>query len=291
MPAKKEGRLMEIALALIYPNLNQPRKAFDPAKLEELAQSIREYGVLEPIILTPRGKRYMIIAGERRFRASELAELATVPARVIEADDALVEELALLENIQRQDLTPIEEARAFQSLLNRGWSKAEFALKMGFKQTWRVDERTSLLRLLPEYQELVAKGEITNSVAFEMSRLDPEGQSAVLMRVRSGQLGNYNRLRAFVDGVIASANQGAIFELKSLSADEARSIRNLESMVSGVESLLSALHEGKCLAHLRKTAFHSGVNPERLDLIIRGLQRIRKEVLSGSGTKEALSAA
>ena len=100
--------LTTIPPKLIYANPNQPRKAFDPEKLQELAGSIKEYGVLEPIVVTPRADRYMIIAGERRFRASTLASLSELPA-LIKADDNMVEELALLENVQRQDLTIIEE--------------------------------------------------------------------------------------------------------------------------------------------------------------------------------------
>src|ERR1035437_6769618 len=121
--------LATIPLHLIYPNPDQPRKDFDAEKLEELAMSIREYGVLEPIVVTKRDVRYMIIAGERRYRASLLAAISEIPARIIEADDTLVEELALLENVQREDLNIIEEAKAFKSLLDRGWTREELAAK------------------------------------------------------------------------------------------------------------------------------------------------------------------
>ena len=140
--------LTTIPLNLIYANPNQPRKAFDPEKLQELAGSIREYGVQNPILVTPRGDRYMIIAGERRFRASILAGLKEVPVTIKDVDDSMVEELALLENVQREDLTIIEEARAYQALLDRGMSKEELASKLG-KMPWRIDERTSLLNLSP----------------------------------------------------------------------------------------------------------------------------------------------
>jgi len=114
-----------IALDRIFPNPDQPRKEFSQRRLEELAQSIKESGLMEPIVVTRRGARYMIIAGERRFRACKLAGLTEVPVREIEADDQKVAELALLENLQREDLNLIEEAQAYQDLLNRGltWSR------------------------------------------------------------------------------------------------------------------------------------------------------------------------
>ena len=94
----------------------------------------------------------MIIDGERRFRACRMGGLAEVPVRVIEADDSTVAELALLENLQREDLNLIEEARAYQNLMDLGLSMEEVARKMGFKQTWRVRYRLDLLRLHPIYQ-------------------------------------------------------------------------------------------------------------------------------------------
>lgn len=101
-------------------NPNQPRKQFDQGALEELAESIKQYGILEPIVLKPRDGQFMIVAGERRFLAPKLAGLSEIPARIIEASDELVEELALLENVQRQDLNAIEEAKAYRALLDRG---------------------------------------------------------------------------------------------------------------------------------------------------------------------------
>lgn len=286
-----KGVLSALAISSVYPNPGQPRKEFDPVKLEELAMSIKEYGVLEPIVVTPRGNRFMIIAGERRYRASKIAGLTEIPASVIEADDYLVEELALLENIQREDLTLMEEARAFQNLLDRGMTKEELAAKLGIKQVWRIDERTSLLRLTPEYQQLVAVGKLTNSEAFEMSRLAPESQRVLLRKIRSGALPNYNRLRAFVNGLLAVEAQvgldsyrDGMFELESLTEDEERAVRGFESVLRSVERFLDAVH----MKHLRKTVFHSRVSIESLDLIISGLQKARKSILEGAGAKEAL---
>ena len=144
------AELRTLMLSDIFPNPDQPRKDFDPIKLEELAMSIKEYGVQEPIKVVPRplpspesgrgaeGEGYMIVMGERRYRASKLAEMETIPAIIEELTDEQVEELALLENLQREDLNIIEEAKAFQRLLDRGLSVEELASKLGFKQPWRI---------------------------------------------------------------------------------------------------------------------------------------------------------
>lgn len=287
---EKSGKLSVLPLVSVFPNPDQPRKDFDPVKLEELAMSIREYGVLEPIVVTPRDGRYMIIAGERRFRASQMAGCPSVPARIIEASDELVEELALLENIQRQDLNPLEEARAFRALLERGWTKDDLALKMGFKQTWRVDERMSLLNLDEDFQTLLIEGKISNSQAFEMSRLALPVQAVALKKILSGELGTYNRLRAFVDGLLAVERQETVFALQPISPEERTAIEGLESVMKSAEKFVSAmLSEGRFKA-LEKSVFHSDVSVERLDLVIRHLQRIRKAVFSGAGVKAAIKA-
>jgi ParB/RepB/Spo0J family partition protein len=279
--------LTTIPLNLIYANPNQPRKAFDPEKLQELAGSIREYGVQNPILVTPRGDRYMIIAGERRFRASALAGLIEVPVLIKDVDDNMVEELALLENVQREDLTIIEEARAYQALLDRGMSKEELASKLG-KMPWRIDERTSLLNLSPAHQKLVEAGKIGNSEAFEMSRLPVSKQDVVLRRIMSGELSSYNKLRSFVDGLILCEKQEAIFALQEVSGEEKRAIDHFESLMRNIQSFVAEVDNEEAV---RKAAFHSSVRAEQLDLVIRHLMRLRKLVLAGSGIKDAMEAA
>jgi ParB family transcriptional regulator, chromosome partitioning protein len=281
----KDG-IATLQIEAVYPNPNQPRKEFDPEKLEELAMSIKQYGILEPIVVTPRGDRYMVIAGERRYRASLLAGLTEVTARVMDADDALVEELALLENIQRQDLNIIEEARAYQALLNRGWTREDLARKIGFKQPWRIDERTSLLNLSTEYQRMVVDGTVGHSQAFEISRVSPSKQPMVLKRILSGELNTYNKLRAFVDGLIVLQNQTAFFSLTEVTDEERESIDKLESLLGSVERFIKAV-ENRSQEHFKKAVFHSSVSPERVDLIIQHLMKLRKIILTGAGIKSA----
>ena len=278
----------KLSITLIYPNPNQPRKEFDTAKLEELAAAIRQYGVMEPIVVTPRADRYMIIAGERRYRASLLAGLKEMPVHIIEADDALVEEMALLENIQRQDLNDIEEARAFQSLLDRGMLKEELSSKLG-KQVRYIDMRVSLLNLAPEYQAMALKGKLNHNEAYEMSRLAPEKQVIVLKQILVGKLKTFNKLRAFVDGLIELEKQESIFTLESISEEEKKSIDEFESLLRSAERFIASANKDR-LAHLRKAVFHSSVTPERLDLIIQQFMKLRKIVHAGSGVKDAARA-
>ncbi|MDO8281552.1 MAG: ParB/RepB/Spo0J family partition protein [Thermodesulfovibrionia bacterium] len=283
----------ELPINKVFPNPNQPRKEFDQEKLEGLAMNIKEYGVLQAIVTTPRtdplhGEGFMIIAGERRYRASLLAGLKTIPSKVIEADDALVEELALLENIQRQDLNIIEEAKAFEALLKRqGWDKEKLAKKMGFKQVWRVDERLSLLKLTDEHQDMVIKGEITPSQAFEMSRVSHEKQEIIIRKIRAGGLDSYNRLRSFVEGLIDMDNQAKMFELTSISSEEKKSIEDFRGLIINIERAIGTLQ----VKHLKKLSLHSDISAERIDLIISSLMKIRKSVLAGEGFKKALEEA
>jgi ParB family transcriptional regulator, chromosome partitioning protein len=121
----------KLALNLLEANKSQPRTVFDDAALEELSQSIAEKGVLQPLLVRPKGKKYEIVAGERRFRAAKLAGLEEVPVIVRELDDRETLEIALIENLQREDLNPLEEARAYQGLLDLGSTQEELAKALG----------------------------------------------------------------------------------------------------------------------------------------------------------------
>ncbi len=287
---RKEPAIIEVPMSRVYANPDQPRKEFDEEKLAELAQSIKAYGVLEPIVVTPRGEKYMIIAGERRFRASSLAGLDTIPARIIVAGDALVEELALLENIQRQDLNPIEEGRAYQRLLER-YTVEVLSRKLGYKKTGPILDRVQLLSLAPRYQDLVAKGELGASEAYEISRVPEAKQHIVYGRMQRGELNTYNKLYAFVQGMINLEAQTEIFALKPMSDAERDSVETFSGLISSIERFIRRVQDKDRLKHLEKAVFHSDVNPERIDYIIANLQKIRRTILVGDGVKKAMHAA
>lgn len=144
----------------IIANRRQPRKGFNAAALRELAESIREKGVIEPLIVRGNSGNYELVAGERRWRASKIAGLNRVPVIVVDATDEESLELALIENIQREDLNAIEEAEAFKSLMGFGLSQEDVARKVG-KQRATVSNYLRLLGLPPEVKEELVKGTIT----------------------------------------------------------------------------------------------------------------------------------
>lgn len=167
----------------VFPDPDQPRKSFDRDALEALADSIRRYGVLQPITVRRRSPEdgYLIIAGERRWRAARMAGLEEIPAHVIEADDRLAAELALIENLQREDLNPIEEAEGYRSLIEGfGFTQDEVADTVGKART-TVTNSLRLLTLGDEVKEMVREGRISAGHAKGLLTLRPEQQRSVAM--------------------------------------------------------------------------------------------------------------
>jgi ParB family chromosome partitioning protein len=165
----------EIEIARIKPNPNQPRVHFDEAAIDELAESIAQRGVLQPILLRPDGEGFQIIAGERRWRAAQRARLHTIPAIVREIDEATTAELALIENIQRQDLNAIEEAEGYKQLIERHGHTQDQVGRIVHKSRSHV---ANLLRLLdlPEFVRLsLSRGDISMGHARAVATSeDPE---------------------------------------------------------------------------------------------------------------------
>jgi hypothetical protein len=243
--------------------------------------------IKKPVLLQS-GKKHMIIAGERRYRASLLAGLTKIPARLIEADDALIEELSLLENIQRQDLNIIEEGKAYQRLLDRGWTVEKLSKKLGYKKTGPIYDPISLLNLTPEYQDMTIKGTLTPSQAYEMSRLPHDKQDIVFRKIQKGELNTYNKLYSFVTAMIALESQSSIFALTPLTETEKESIAVFNGLLGSIERFIRKVYQHDKAEHLQKAVFHSDLGPEKLDFIIHSLQKIRRTILTGEGVKKAL---
>ena len=158
----KENQISLLKISMIDPKSDQPRKNFDKEALEELADSIVENGLLQPILVREYGMgRYQIIAGERRFRASKLAGLTEIPSIILDKDDRKVAEIALIENIQREDLNPIEEAMAYRALAEEyQLTQEEVSMKVG-KSRSAIANSTRLLDLPEDVLALVASGELS----------------------------------------------------------------------------------------------------------------------------------
>ncbi len=178
----------EIPVARLTPNPYQPRQTFDQAGLDELAASIRQHGILQPLLVRPDPARegdHQIAAGERRWRAAQLASLQTVPCIVRELDDAAMEEIALVENIQRDDLSPLDEARAYRRLMDRlGLSMRTLSERLGKSHTFVVDR----LKLVsdPRIEAAVESGAVGATVAVEIAGLEDEDVQGTLL-ARAGQ--------------------------------------------------------------------------------------------------------
>jgi ParB family chromosome partitioning protein len=159
---ERGGGVREIEIARIRPNPNQPRRHFDEESLDELARSIRERGVLQPILIRPEGDNFQIVAGERRWRAAQRAQLHSIPAIVRDQiDEAETAELALIENIQREDLNAIEEAEAYRQLIDRYGHGQDEVGKLVHKSRSHIANLLRLLDLPAEVKQSLLKGDIS----------------------------------------------------------------------------------------------------------------------------------
>lgn len=167
----------------IIPNRFQPRLAFDERELKELSESIKQHGIIQPLVLRQIGEKYEIIAGERRYKASCIAGLKQVPAIIMNVDDGKSAELAVVENIQRKDLTAVEEAQSYKKLLDKGMTQEELATKLGVAQS-TVANKVRLLALDEEIQQALLSNKISERHARSMLQIsDRNVQKQILHKI------------------------------------------------------------------------------------------------------------
>jgi ParB family chromosome partitioning protein len=180
-----------VPVSRIDPNPDQPRTTFDQAALDELSASIKEHGVLQPVLLRPFGLtgRYQLIAGERRWRAAKLAGLDSIPAMIEEIDDDTAREIAIIENLQREDLSPLEEATMYDRMVKEhGYSIRRLAQKLG-KDKGYLENRLRLADAPEEIRQLVSLRKDTLSHAYELMKVeDPKKRRRLAAQVASGEL-------------------------------------------------------------------------------------------------------
>ncbi|HXG49219.1 MAG TPA: ParB/RepB/Spo0J family partition protein [Methylomirabilota bacterium] len=210
-PARDQ--VQQLPLERVRPCAFQPRKEFDPEALQELADSIREQGVIQPLIVRPRGDHYELIAGERRWRAAQLLGLKEVPAIVREADDRAVLELALIENLQRENLNPIEEAQGYAQLVGQfGLRQDDVATRVG-KSRAVVANALRLLKLDPELQNYVRDGRLSVGHAKVILGLSHPAQQRLAAE------------RVLKAGLNVRQTEELVAHLQQASADAASSAR------------------------------------------------------------------
>ena len=183
-----EQTVLQVHIEDIIPNRFQPRLNFDEQGLQELAASIKEHGIIQPLVLRKLGEKYEIIAGERRFKAAQIAGLTTVPAVIANIDDNQSAEVALVENVQRRDLTAIEEARSYKNLLDKGYlTQDQLAKRMGLSQP-AVANKLRLLNLDEEVQQALLEEKISERHARTLLSLPLEEQRDWLHRIINERL-------------------------------------------------------------------------------------------------------
>jgi ParB family chromosome partitioning protein len=240
----------DLRIGDVTPNPEQPRKIFDVASLEELSNSIRHSGLMQPITVAPRpnlpgGARYMIVAGERRWRASKMAGLDKIPSIVRkDIDDKGLAELALVENLLRRDLGPIEEGRAYQAFLDRGYTVENLAALLGITQPRRITDKTTLLGLGPEFQDALTKGILTTMQAYQLVELSLEGQRQLWKAITSGQCETQQKLKRMAAAIRDAEAQSNLFrDEKKLTERERASLSKVDQFVERAGALIGLITE------------------------------------------------
>lgn len=222
-------KVVELPLDDVLPNRFQPRIKFNEEAITELSESIKEHGVIQPIVVRPVGDRYEIIAGERRFKASTLAGLSTIPAIIINLNDKDSAEVALIENVQRQDLTPIEEAISYKKILDMGYLKQEdLAEKIGKSQS-AIANKLRLLNLDEDVQEALLNGKISERHARSLLKLtNKEDQVKLLNKIMTERL-TVRKTDEEINKMLNGENKEVNKDIEVLNLDEPVIIPSFEA--------------------------------------------------------------
>ena len=219
-PGGRSGGVREIEIGRIRPNPDQPRVQFKEETIDELADSIAERGILQPILLRPHGDGFEIVAGERRWRAAQRARLHTIPAIVRDIDDSTTAEIALIENVQREDLNAIEEAEGYRQLIERHGHTQENIAKLVHKSRSHV---ANLLRLLdlPEFvRQSLLRGDISMGHARAVATApDPETLTRDVIAKGLSVRQTEERARSVKPGAAADVARGSASSVRPLDAD------------------------------------------------------------------------
>lgn len=264
---KNQEQLIEIDLDLIEPNAKQPRTRFADEKLEELAQSILANGIVQPILVRRRGARYQLIAGERRWRASQKAGLQRIPAIIREVADEKLLELALIENIQRQELNPIEEARAYKNLIETiGLTQEMVAERVGKNRTV-VTTCLRLLKLPKDIQQLVEEEKISagHARALLMSS-DTESQRRLANKIIEMSLSVRETEKAIKR---IGKNEGQTIDKTSISSKKDANINAAETKLKRyLGTQLQILPDGKGTGGKIEIEYYSDSDLDRIYRLI-----------------------
>ena len=220
------AKVKEIDIFKIEPNPYQPRKNFDEVALQELANSIEKHGLIQPIIVVEKDDSYMLIAGERRLRASKLANLTTIKAIVTDYESKNLRELALIENIQREDLNPIELAKSYHELIQEYNITQEELSDIVHKSRTQITNTLRLLNLLDKTKNYLIEGKISQGHAKVLVGLDSDKERTIVDTI-IGQKLSVRETEKLVKDVKQSSNP-----IKNITAKQTKSIKNIDKAVN-----------------------------------------------------------
>jgi len=278
-----------LPLFSVFPNPDQPRKKFDPAKLEELAASIKANGLLQPIKVRPMGQdAWMIVAGERRWRAHcLLADRGQLPgcqiAAIVESvDDRRMAIEAILENLQRADVTPMEEAYAFKRMIEGGMSERELGQALGLTQSWRIRDRLRLLNLAPEHIKLFESGNLAAEAVYEISRLERHAdQTKIVQMIGRGQLTGYKAIKAAVAAILDGLSQDDIFggSTRKASKRELDTVARMEAKIASIATMIAAgWRDGECIVARKVAPDKARLMADKLKVIQSHCRQMENEL-------------
>ncbi len=231
--------VQEAKVEVIAPNPFQPRRIFDDESLQELAASVSEHGIIQPLIVRRKADGFEIIAGERRLRAAKMAQMASVPVIVREIGDKEMAELAMIENLQREDLHYLEEAEGFQQLLtNFGFTQEELARRVGKNQS-TIANKLRLLRLAPAVQQTLLAERLTERHARALLKLeDSAKQQEALAVIRQNQL-NVREAEQLIDGILDDISRE--IAKKAPRQNVVKVIRDVRIFINTINSVVAEM--------------------------------------------------
>lgn len=265
-PASSEG-VIEVDIKLVDPNKNQPRKTFNADSLKEMADSIRQHGIIQPLVVNEQNGRYMIIAGERRFRGAIIAGLKTVPVIVKHYTEKQIKEVSLIENLQREDLNPVESARAIRELMDvYGFTQESVADRIG-KSRPAIANTLRLLSLSPEVLSLVEKGKLSAGHARCLVTINnPEAQLQLALAASDNKMTVRDLEKAVKDffnpkTIVKKQAQEQSLELKAL-------VNNMKRVFSTKVTILGNDKKGRIYID-----YYNSDDLDRIHMLIDKLMR------------------
>jgi len=260
-PAENEGdeEPRAVPIERILPNPFQPRKLFEKDKIEELANSIRQYGIVQPLIVRPKENGYEIIAGERRYRAAVMVGLKEVPVVIRSVPDREMAELAIVENLQREDLHYLEEAEGLQQLIaNFGLTQDELARRMGKNQS-TIANKLRLLKLAPEIRAELANSDLTERHARALLKLEDSSlQERALRQVIQEGL-NVRQTEDLVEKIIKEAREAEESRKPGRSQQFIKVVRDLRIYLNSFRTIIEEMQKAGLKASMRQSEESGGL--------------------------------